>query len=389
MKAIGPAVGGPLGIALVDAGGHGQVPGVAVLGGHGEDVAVGAEQGPLPVGADLVGVDAAVDLDDLAPPRDLVVGDDDGHAGRLFGGQVERVEIAAVLEDDVLGAERGELDVELGEARQLARRLGGEVVDVEVHPFRLVPVGQEVDAVAAPHGDDVEGRVGGDVLDRLGGEVVDPDVVGHAAAVALPGPELAEDPVVGELRVVRGIGAEPAARQRELVRRPAVLRGQIELAVEIVPFGHARAEDDLAAVVGPAHDQVVRAHAVGDVVAAEAGRVGQTLGDAAAGRDEIDLAVAVVLAGEGDRGAVGREPGEGLVAFIVGGQLAGHAPGERHRVEVAGIAEDDGVVRDRREAQDARFLRPEGQGRQGEHQGDENESPDRFHGTSLVDLLGL
>ncbi len=377
-----PAVGRPLGRALVDAGRHGQVPDVAELGRDREDVAAGAEEGPLAVGADLVVGDAVVDLDDLAAPGDQVVGDDDRHAGRLLRGQVEGVEVAAVLEGDVLGAERGELDVELGEGRELPRRLGGEVVDVEVHPLVLVAVGEEVDPVPAPHGDDVQGRVGGDVLDRLGGEVVDPDVVGHAAPVPLPGPELPEDAVVGELGVVRRERAEAAAGQRQALGRPAVLRGEIELSVEIVPFGHAGPEDDPLPVVGPAHDQVVRAHAVRDVVADEGGRVGQTLGRPSPGRDEVDFAVAVVLAGEGDRRAVGREPGEGLVAFIEGGQLPGDAARERDRVEVAGVAENDLIARDRGKAQDARFLRPEGQGRQGEDQGYENDQAHCLHRTS-------
>jgi len=54
--------------------------------------------------------------------------------------QVEGVDVAAVLEDDVLGAERGELDVILGEIGQLAGGLGGQVVDVEVHPLGIVAV---------------------------------------------------------------------------------------------------------------------------------------------------------------------------------------------------------------------------------------------------------
>ena len=44
---------------------------------------------------------------------------------------------------------------------------------------------------------------------------------------------------------------------------------------------HARAEDDVLAVVLPAHDDVVRPHAVGHVVAAEGGGVGEALRHAA------------------------------------------------------------------------------------------------------------
>ena len=53
-------------------------------------------------------------------------------------------------------------------------------------------------------------------------------------------------------------------------------------------------------------------------------RVGQPLRHAALGRHHVDLGVAVVLAGEGEPLAVGREAGEHLEA-VVAGQLAGDA----------------------------------------------------------------
>ena len=113
---------------------------------------------------------------------------------------------------------------------------------------------------------------------------------------------------------------------------------------------HARAEDDVLAVVRPAHDDVVRPHAVGDVVAAERRGVGQPLGLAALGGHDVDLGVAVVLAGEGELLAVGREAGEHLEA-VVAGQPAGDAARRRDGVQVAGVGEDDAVAVDGGEAQ--------------------------------------
>ena len=95
-----------------------------------------------------------------------------------------------------------------------------EVDRVQVHPV-LVAVGEEVDLVVrSPHRDDVLGWVIGQVLGLLGLEVVDPDVVGHAAAVALPGAELAEDAVVGQLLAVGRERAKPPRGSGSCSGRP-------------------------------------------------------------------------------------------------------------------------------------------------------------------------
>src|SRR5262249_25169797 len=127
-------------------------------------------------------------------------------------------------------------------------------------------------------------------------------------------------------------------------------RDGVELADEVVERGHARAEDDVLVVVLPADDDVVRPHAVGDVVPAEGGGVGQPLGRAAGGRHQVDLGVAVVLAGDRRPRAVGGEGG-GHVVAVVAGEAAGDATGGRHRVQVAGVGEGDAVAVDGREAQ--------------------------------------
>ena len=63
------------------------------------------------------------------------------------------------------------------------------------------------------------------LLGLFGLEVVDPDLVGHAAAIALPGAELAEDAIVDQLGFVGRIVAEAAARQGQAAsgRPPSML----------------------------------------------------------------------------------------------------------------------------------------------------------------------
>ncbi len=255
------AVGRPLRVALVHAGGLRQVPRRAVLGGHGEHVAARAEERPAAVGRDLEVRHHLAHVDQGRPPAVEILGDGDRHLRRLLGREVEPVDVAAVLEHDGVVAERGELDVEVGEVGELLRLLRAEVVAVQVHVVGRVAIRGEVDRVALPHRDDVLRRVVRQVRRLFRGEVVQPEVVGHAAPVALPRAELAEDVVVDDLRPVGREGPEAAVREGQLLERAAVDVGEVELAEEIVPVDPPRAEEDVRRVL-PAHDQVVRAHAV-------------------------------------------------------------------------------------------------------------------------------
>ena len=66
-----------------------------------------------------------------------------------------------------------------------------------------------------------------DILGLFRLEIVDPDVVGHAAAIAFPGAELAEDAVVGELVVVGRIRGEAAARQWQRLGQAALAAARV------------------------------------------------------------------------------------------------------------------------------------------------------------------
>src|SRR5262249_22718605 len=127
------AVGRPLGIAFVDAGGVGQVAGDAAFGRDGEDVAAGLEQGTLAVRGNLIGVAAFVRVLQAGGGRGVVFGDADLPFLNLLGLRVEAVVPAAVFKDNRLVAERRELDVEFLETGDLLGAAVFQVVDVEIH----------------------------------------------------------------------------------------------------------------------------------------------------------------------------------------------------------------------------------------------------------------
>ena len=234
------------------------------------------------------------------------------HLLGVLRGWVEAVDVAAVLEDDQPAVGGGELDVVVLEVGHLLRLLRAGVVNEDVH--RAVAVGEEVDFVAHPHGEDILGVVVGHVFDRLLVRIVDPDVVGHAAFVVLPGAELAHDTIVSQAPAVGCIAAKAAFGQGDHFGESAVAADGVESAAEAV--ADAVAVDDARAVCGPRHDDVVRPHAVAEVVAGVGRGVGQAHRFAAVGGDGVDLRVAVVLAGEGDRAAVGRVAGEHFIARV-------------------------------------------------------------------------
>ena len=126
---------------------------------------------------------------------------------------------------------------------------------------------------------------------------------------------------------VGGHAAEVGLGQREGSRQPALRRHRVELPE---PGGRrfaSRLEEDVAVGRPALRD-------VGGWVPGEA------LGLAAGGRHEVDVGVAVVLAGEGDPAPVGAEGGVGFGAFGAG-QADRVAAVPRDFPEVVGVREDD------------------------------------------------
>ena len=395
-----PAVRAPLqvgGIALLEigqAGGFGHLVGRrgvdlggrriikkihhgAFLGRQGEDVAAGHHQHAFPVGREAVAAHGQVAAAVFGAAPDVVVGELDVHLLRGALLHVVPVDVAAVLEDhEAVGGVGRELAVVFGEGGHLAALLRAGVVHEQVH--RAVAVGEVVDLVADPHREDVLGVVVGDLLQLGGAHRVDPDVVGLAAPVVLPGAEFAEHPVHREFLPVRGVGAEAALGGGDELRQAAFGVHQAELAAQAAETPLLAAVDDPLAVGRPAHHDIVGPHPLAHLVAAYEGAVSQAPGLAAGDGDGIDFRVAVVLGGEGHRPAVRRDFREALVADV-GGEFHRTAAVDADAIEVACIAEYDFAAADGRETQQARFVRGgRCEQRQGRCQGDQGDE-DSFH----------
>src|SRR5690606_36238554 len=87
----------------------------------------------------------------------------------------------------------------------------------------------------------------------------------------------------------------------------------------------------------------------------ESGGVGEAFGNASFGGNEINLGVAIVLAGKGHVLAVGREVRKHLVAFVTG-QSAGNAAGGVDQVEIAGVNKNQTIAMNGGEAKQTRFT---------------------------------
>ena len=338
------AVRGPRGPDLVDRGRVRQVAHVALFRGNGEDLAAGGEHRALGVGTEVGAGDpvvgAAVDRAGLV----AVVVHRDGHPSRLLRREFEHVQPAAVLVHDGVGAEARVLHVVLVVMGHLAEVAGGGVVGPDLQLAGLVA--GEVDRVPVPHGEVLGagpvGHLGRDVLV----EVVDPDVLGHAALVALPGARLAGDAVVGQLPAVGRPAREAAGGQRDHRRQAAVDGNRPELLLAHREARPRALEAHRFAVGLPVDHPVVQ------------GMPGQPPRLAARGGDHVDVVVAVIVAREGDPLAVGGELGLALVA---------HEPGETSRLaaaggdrpQVASLHEDDRVAVDVGIAQQTHVLRVE------------------------------
>ncbi len=221
---------------------------------------------------------------------------------RGLGGEVHDEKPAAVFEHHVVGADGGEVDVEVLEERHLSLLAGVDVEGPDVGAQVAVAIGEEVERRPVPHGLAVVGVVTGDISRLEVGEIEEPDVGRRAAAVALPGPEVTRQRHVGEGLAVGRQGAELAVRHRQHLGQPAVARNPVELAEALFLAAHRGREQDRFAVGVPAEHPVV------------IGVVGHANRHAAADRKDEDVLVAVVVAAEPDQGPVGREPGKALLA---------------------------------------------------------------------------
>jgi hypothetical protein len=202
-------VRGPDGVPIVGSGGAREVAHRAVLDGHGVDVAPRHEQGTLAVGREVEVLDVVRHRDVLGAGGERVRGHVDGDGVALAGGDVVDRQLTTQLVDDpALAVVARPAHVPGGRVGELLDAAARDVVGVEVQ--RAVAVRGEVDRVADPHGVAVGPRVVRHPRRVEALEVEDPQVLGPAALVALPAPEVpglwAIDDLLAVGREVAGAG---------------------------------------------------------------------------------------------------------------------------------------------------------------------------------------
>ena len=252
--------------------------------------------------------------------------------------EIEAVQISAILEDDARVTHRGELDGEFRELGQSARLPSFHVHHVEVGLMGLLAFRDEVHLISVPHGEEVLSGIGGQPGGLTRPKIVQPNFIGLAASVALPGAKLTKHSIIGHLPTIRRETAPTAARHRQNFWNATRETGQGQFTLERVPVVPARTIHHRLIVL-PSHDDVVGAHPVRDIVPFQGRGIGEPLGFTPLGRHHIDLSIAVILPGESQRFAVGRKAREHFEAFRVGGQSSGHPSQGRDGVQITGIGE--------------------------------------------------
>jgi len=320
------SVGRPGRLALGGVGGVGQVADVALLGGNGEDLAMGLKNGPRTAGRDVViGHLLGIDLYVAGAQSREVAANFDVNRPGLVGGNVIEADAPELLVHDAVGAGGSCLEVEACVLDDLLHGLRSRVIGEERHG--TVAIGEEVNGAADPHGVEVVRVVARNGFDVQSGEVGEPDVPGLTAAVTLPGPLPLLQGDVGEARSVGGVRSLGGDGQREFVGESAGGERHSVKTIEGAVAVASGLEEDFA-VGCPSGDDIV------------AGMEGDAPGDTAVRGDHIDVTIALDFCGVGDHGAVG---GKGRMGHgsDAGGEPAREAAAARDDPEVAGIGEGD------------------------------------------------
>ncbi len=254
--------------------------------------------------------------------------------------------------------DRGEVHVVLGVRRHLAHRARDRVERPDVVAPVRVAVGEEVQRRAVPHRLAVARVVVPDPPGSVRGQVEQPDARYVAAAIAFPGAQVLAVRHERQRLAVRRDLAELAVRHRQPLGQAALGGELVELGEAQAPARHRRRVQDRLAVRVPVQ------HPVGHRVMGEAPR------HPAVGGHDVDVLVAVVVAGEGDQRAVRREARERLLA-LRGREPRGDPAPLRGDPDVAGVDE-----RDLRRGHGGLAHQPGVDGREGRH-GDSGEDGDQ------------
>jgi hypothetical protein len=177
----------------------------------------------------------------------------------------------------------------------------------------------------------------------VGFQIENVKLLSPTAGIALPGAEITEEGRVDDLGTVGGEVAGAGLGHRESLREAAFDGDGVEAVVTEIEMFAERAKDDGLAVGSPTVDLIVIAPARSE--GAARGIESKLLGDTASYGDDVDLLVAIVLAGEGDPFAVGRELGEYFDAGMRC-EASSKAAGGGGQPEIAGVSENDFVAVD-------------------------------------------
>ncbi len=313
------------------------------------------------------------------PPADAVVGHPDRDRCRVPGRGVEDPELAVELVDDAAGGRIAArpAHVPRGVLGERGGNACGDVVGVEI--VVAAAVGGEVDDVPHPHRIAVGAGMIGDADGVVGRQIEDVELLSPPALVALPMTEVAHQRRVHHLGAVGGVVAGPRLGHRQRRRHATGHRHGEELGVTQVPAVSHRPEEHRRAVRGPAVDLVVVAPArrqwTGRRVEGQEPRL------AAGGGHDVDLFVAVILAGEGDPFPVGRKLGEQLETGM-GRQPCRGAAGRGRQPQIAGISKNHLVAMDVGKPQQLGLGT--GRGGNNERKDSEGDEPLESHGNLRI-----
>ena len=232
--------------------------------------------------------------------------------GRLTSLRVELIQVTCIFVHDDVTVRTWELDIVFSVVGHLFSLLGFCVVNEKVHGH--IAVADEEDFIANPHRDDVLRYIVGDVFHLLGSWIVYPNIIGHTAFVILPSTEFTHHTVVSQFLSVRRITTETTFWQWQYFRHTTFLADCPKFTCKTI-VDTVTVYDTLA-VLCPSHDDVVRAHAVAQIVTAIGRCISESLRLSAVLRHEEYFGIAVVLSGEGDVLTVRREACKHFVSDV-------------------------------------------------------------------------
>ena len=254
---------------------------------------------------------------------DAIVGYFDGDVAGLAARGIKNVEFAIQFVDDltfVVGA--GPTNVPFGAVGQLIGFFRGGIERKKI--VSTIAIRGEENFGADPHGVAVSARVVGDFLLGMSLQIKNVELLCPAAGVAFPGAEIAEERRVHGFGAVGREIAGAGLGHGKRFRHAAGSGNGVNAAVTQVEIFAAGTEDNGLAVGRPSIDLIVVTPARRE---RSASRIkGELLWNAAGDGNDVNLFVAVVLSGEGDPLAVGRELGEKFEA-----RMRGEARGQSTR----------------------------------------------------------